>query len=159
MSGALIEGESAAMQQALQRSSLVPRGFVVESAYNEGDKAIIAVRASGSVGLCPSCGTVSRRVHSQYRRRHVTDLPLSGRIVQLLIIARRFRCGAVLCGRQIFTERFAEGVLAPSARRTARLDAIVHHLGLALGGRPAAVGNRSCTKIASEPKRDPSIVW
>ena len=101
------------------------------------DKAIIAVRASGSVGLCPSCGTVSRRVHSRYRR-HVTDLPLSGRIVQLLVMARRFRCDAVLCGRQIFTERFAEGVLAPSARRTARLDSIVHHLGLALGGRPAA---------------------
>ena len=125
------------MQQALYRSSLVPHGFVVESAYHEGDKAVIAVRASGSVGLCPSCGTVSRRVHSRYRRR-VTDLPLSGRIVQLLVIARRFRCDAVLCERQIFTERFAEGVLAPSARRTARLDTIVHHLGLALGGRPAA---------------------
>jgi len=90
-----------------------------------------------TVGVCPSCGTVSRRVHSRYRRR-VTDLPLSGRIVQLLVIARRFRCDAVLCGRQIFTERFAEGVLAPSARRTARLESIVHHLGLALGGRPAA---------------------
>ncbi len=68
----------------------------------------------------------------------MTDLPLSGRIVQLVVIARRFRCDAVLCGRQIFTERFADGILAPSARRTARLDCIVHHLGLALGGRPAA---------------------
>ena len=38
------------MQQALQRSSLVPSGFVVESAYYQGDNAIIAVRASGSVG-------------------------------------------------------------------------------------------------------------
>ncbi len=47
------------MQQALHRSSLVPRGFVVESACYEGDKAIITVRASGSVALCPSCGTVS----------------------------------------------------------------------------------------------------
>jgi len=84
------------MQQALLRSNLVPSGFVVESAYFEGDKAVIAVRASGSVGLCPSCGTVSRRVHSRYRRR-VTDLPLSGRIVQLLVIARRFRCDVVLC--------------------------------------------------------------
>jgi hypothetical protein len=27
------------MQQALHRSSLVPRGFVVESAYYEGDRA------------------------------------------------------------------------------------------------------------------------
>lgn len=125
------------MQQTLHRSSLVPRGFVVESAYYEGNKVVITVRASGSVGLCPSCGAVSRRVHSRYRRR-VTDLPLSGRIVQLLVIARRFRCDAVLCGRQIFTERFAEEVLAPSARRTARMESIVHHLGLALGGRPAA---------------------
>lgn len=68
----------------------------------------------------------------------MTDLPLSGRTVQLLVIARRFRCDAVLCGRQIFTERFAEEVLAPSARRRARMESIVHHLGLALGGRPAA---------------------
>jgi hypothetical protein len=88
------------MQQALHRSSLVPRGFVVESACYEGDKAVVTVRASGSVGLCPSCRTVSRRIHSRYRRR-VTDLPLSGRVVELLVIARRFRCDAVLCGRKI----------------------------------------------------------
>jgi len=35
-------------------------------------------------------------------------------------------------------ERFDGDVLAPSSRRTARLDHIVHHLGLAKGGRPAA---------------------
>lgn len=74
------------MQQALHRSSLVPRGFVVESACYEGDKAVITVRASGSVGLCPSCGTVSRRIHSRYRRR-VTDLPLSGRVRSRATIA------------------------------------------------------------------------
>jgi transposase len=39
---------------------------------------------------------------------------------------------------QIFVERFDPAVLAPSARRTARLHYIVHHLGLALGGRRAA---------------------
>jgi hypothetical protein len=33
MSGALIAGRISAMQQALQRSSLVPSGFVVESAH------------------------------------------------------------------------------------------------------------------------------
>ncbi|OCJ54092.1 transposase [Agrobacterium rubi] len=56
----------------------------------------------------------------------------------MVIAARRFYCDAVLCGRRIFTERFETDVLAPWARRTARLDHIVHHLGLALGGRPAA---------------------
>jgi transposase len=125
------------MQQALRRAGLVPAGFVVESAFCRVDRTVITVRPSRSFGLCPSCGTISRRVHSYYRRC-VTDLPLSGHIVQLVVIARRFRCDAVLCGRQIFTERFADSVLAPSARRTTRLDCIVHHLGLALGGRPAA---------------------
>ncbi len=136
------------MQQALRRSRLVPSGFVVESAFCNADKTTITVRPSGCFGLCPSCGTVSRRVHSHYRRR-VTDLPLSGRSVQLVVIARRFRCDAVLCGRQIFTERFADGVLAPSARRTTRLDCIVHHLGLALGGRPAAgfAKRLACTRF------------
>lgn len=44
----------------------------------------------------------------------------------------------MLCGRRIFAERFGDEVLAPRSRRTGRLELIVHHLGLALGGRPAA---------------------
>jgi len=39
-----------------------------------------------------------------------------------VLLARRFRCGAVLCGRRIFNERFDADIL----------------LALALGGRPAA---------------------
>lgn len=39
------------MQQALQRSSLVPSGFVVESACFEGDKIIIAVRSREALGV------------------------------------------------------------------------------------------------------------
>jgi transposase len=63
---------------------------------------------------------------------------MAGRPVRMVVMARRFHCDAVLCGRRIFTERFDRDVLAPWARRTARLDHIVHYLGLALGGRPAA---------------------
>ena len=63
---------------------------------------------------------------------------MAGRSVELVATVRRFRCEAVLCGRSIFTERFDDGVLAPWARRTARPDGLVHHLGLALGGRPGA---------------------
>jgi transposase len=64
------------------------------------------------------------------------DLPVGGRIMKLEVMARRFYCDAVLRGRRIFSERFKE--LTPWSRRTSRLDSIVHHLGLALGGRPAA---------------------
>ena len=40
--------------------------------------------------------------------------------------------------RDIFAERFSEDIVTPYARRTARLQTIVHHLGVALGGRPAS---------------------
>ena len=42
------------------------------------------------------------------------------------------------CPRRIFAAPLHETVAGKSARRTLRLDAIVHHLGVALGGRPAA---------------------
>jgi transposase len=85
--------------------------------------------------------------------------------VQLVVVARRFRCGAALCRRQIFTERFPDGVLASSARRTARLDCVVHHLGMALGGRPAAsfakrlmlpVSNDTLLRVVRRRRRRPS---
>jgi transposase len=125
------------MQPAFRVSALFPRGFVVESAVCEGVGTLITVRAVSRVSTCPGCGTSSGRVHCRYRRR-LADLPIAGRPVRMVVMARRFHCDAVLCGRRIFTERFDRDVLAPWARRTARLDHIVHYLGLALRGRPAA---------------------
>lgn len=125
------------MVHSLRPSALLPRGFVIDETASAGDTIILAVRSTDMSSRCPSCGTRSERIHSRYHRR-LTDLLIAGKSVQLVIAARRFRCDAVLCGRRIFTERFEADVLAPWARRIARLDHIVHHLGLALGGRPAA---------------------
>jgi transposase len=58
--------------------------------------------------------------------------------VRLHIVTQRFCCEAPRGPRQIFVERFDETVLRVRSRRTARLEGLVHHLGLALGGRPAA---------------------
>jgi transposase len=112
------------MQRALRPSALVPRGFDVESALCDGNMTVITVRPTSGTSLCPGCGASSRRIHSRYQRR-LTDLPLAGRQVRLMVVARRFRCDTVLCGRRIFTERFNDGALAPWARRTARLDLVV----------------------------------
>lgn len=70
--------------------------------------------------------------------RQAADLPIAGRRVVLRVTVRRFWCDAVLCRRRIFAERFDANTLAPLSRRTGRLETIVHHLGLALGGRLAA---------------------
>ena len=125
------------MQKALQPSALVPPCFAVVGASTTDGVTTIVVRSKSRSSCCPGCGIASGRIHSHYQRR-VADLPLAGRSVNLIATVRRFWCEAVRCSRQIFAERFADGVLIPWARRTGRLDGLVHHLGLALGGRPAA---------------------
>ncbi len=65
------------------------------------------------------------------------DLPSYGRAVHLRVRVRRLRCGKADCPRIIFGEPLAK--VAPRVvRRTSRLEGIVHHLGIALGRRPAA---------------------
>jgi transposase len=123
--------------QSVRASMLIPRGFLADDAVKDLSGTLIRVRPVGTTSQCPVCGAVSGRIHSRYSRR-LADLPIGGGRVRLLLFARRFHCDAVLCVRRIFTERFGADVLAPWARRTARLDHIVHHLALALGGRPAA---------------------
>ncbi len=125
------------MASSFRISSLVPIGLAVESIIESEDMIKVTARSRAIEARCPSCGLMSRRVRSRYIRQ-VADLPCAGRRVGLSLIARRFFCCTENCRRRIFAERFDKAVLAGHARRTARLDCIVHHLGLALGGRPAA---------------------
>ena len=125
------------MRSSIRISSLVPSGLAIESVSDSADSIILTVRSEvGGVG-CPLCGARSRRIHSRYVRE-VADLPCTGRQVRLRMVTRRFVCEVPHCRRRIFAERFGERVVAARSRRTARLEYIVHHLGLALGGRPAA---------------------
>ncbi len=122
---------------SFRASELLPTGFCAVGVLSGGDSAVVTIRAMSANSSRPSCGAVSNRVHSQYPRR-LADLPIAGRRAVLVLQARRFRCEEVLCERRIFTERFDDNILKPWARRTARLDHIVHCLAIALGGRPAA---------------------
>src|SRR5664280_2563212 len=130
-------GGISAMGAGIRISSLVPSGLVIESVSDSSDSIILAVRSEAGMAECPLCGARSRRIHSRYHR-DVADLPSAGKQVRLLVITRRFVCEAPHCRRRIFAERFGDHVLPARSRRTARLECIVHHLGLALGGRPAA---------------------
>ncbi|RYF50143.1 MAG: transposase family protein, partial [Cytophagaceae bacterium] len=128
------------MHKALHPSSFIPAGFAMVSTSSDDDRTTITVRSISRSSCCPTCGTDSHRVHSRYQRR-IADLPRAGKSVRLIAEVCCFRCAATQCEQQIFTEQFPTGVLAPWVRRTGRtgrLDVLVHHLGLALGGRPAA---------------------
>lgn len=125
------------MSTRFRISSLVPSGLVADSVRYTGETIVVTARAEARVADCPLCGAASRRIHSRYIRQ-VSDLPCSGQGIRLRVVTRRFVCAAPHCRRRIFAERFGDGVLAVRSRRTTRLEYIVHHLGLALGGRPAA---------------------
>src|SRR5215472_7000131 len=89
-------------------------------------------RTTALSALCPLCAQPSRRVHSRYLRI-LADLPWQGVAVRWVLQIRRFRCTQPNCPRAIFAERLPT-VVAPYARRTLRLQEILHVLGLALGG-------------------------
>lgn len=125
------------MRTGFRISSLVPSGLVFDGVSDSEDSVILAVRSEAAEAQCPLCATASRRIHSRYIR-HVADLPSAGRKVRLRLLTRRFTCEVPHCRRRIFAERFGEDIVPLRRRRTARLECIVHHLGLALGGRPAA---------------------
>jgi transposase len=118
-------------------SSLIPSGLTIERIAWVKATIVLTVRAAARKGICPLCQSASRRVHSRYVRK-VSDLPCSGQRVHLRVVTRRFVCQVPHCRRRIFAERFDETVLPVRSRRTTRLECLVHYLGLALGGRPAA---------------------
>src|SRR3954454_15466528 len=114
---------------------LAPFGLIVEGLETGADKLIVTARSASTTAACPACGAISASVHSRYQRV-LSDLPCQGRAVQIRVCARRFRCLPAECHRRIFAERLEAAIPRPFARRTSRLESIVHHLGLALGGRP-----------------------
>lgn len=114
-----------------------PAGLLIEAVTTEADHLLIVARPTAPDAACPECGLRSSQVHSRYHRR-LMDLPSHGRVVHLRIQVRRFRCTSTGCARRIFGEPLADSIAPRAARRTARLEGVVHHLGISLGGRPAA---------------------
>jgi transposase len=116
--------------------SLVPAGLTVDQILPSPDHIVLLARPQSRAAACPLCDRPSTRVHSRYSRR-LADLPWHGRIVELQVDVRRFRCSNGGCRRRIFAERLPE-VAALKARRTARLREAQRHIGLTLGGEPGA---------------------
>ena len=115
--------------------TLTPCGLIIERIEPGSDALVIIARPTSHTAACPTCGQHSSSIHSRYQRS-LSDLPSQGKLVRIKVQARRFRCLLTDCRQRIFVERLDVTVTRPFARRTARLEGLVHHLGLALGGRP-----------------------
>jgi transposase len=97
---------------------------------------LIVLRSTAPTAACPLCQQPSARIHSQYARRPA-DLPWGGHTVRFVLHVRKFFCLTATCVRHIFTERLPQ-VVAPSARTTVRLTAILRAIAFALGGEAGA---------------------
>jgi transposase len=115
--------------------TLAPCGLIIERIEPEADALVIVARPAAESAACPTCGQWSDNIQSRYQRT-LSDLPSQGKPVRIKVQARRFRCLVTDCRQRVFVERLDATVIRPFARRTSRLDGLVHHLGLALGGRP-----------------------
>jgi DNA-directed RNA polymerase subunit N (RpoN/RPB10) len=124
------------MASLVSRRDFLPVGLKADHIELVGNTIRIHSRSVKAAAVCPRCGTVSGHDHSRYQRRPA-DLPAHGRKVELVLQIRRFRCRSMCCSTRVFAERFPLSVTHPHARRTSRLQGLVRHICLALGGRPA----------------------
>ena len=106
-------------------------------------------RTCASEAACPSCGVVSRRVHSRYQRR-LADTASGGQEVLIHMEARRFFCGNNACAKATFAEQ-VPGLTTRYGRRTCGLDGVLQAVAMALGGRAGArlAGRLACSASRS----------
>ncbi|MGW4898010.1 ISL3 family transposase [Kitasatospora sp. NPDC004240] len=97
------------------------------------DRVTVHAATTGNEAGCPSCGTVSTRVHSSYVRR-LDDSAAGRRRVVVELRVRRFRCRERACPRATFVEQ-ASGLTFRHGRRSQGLQAALQQLALALAGR------------------------
>jgi transposase len=68
----------------------------------------VQATASPDAAACPECGVLSRARHSSYWR-HLKDLPIQGRFIQLKLQVGRWRCRNRLRKHKIFCQRLPAG--------------------------------------------------
>ncbi|MGG5823048.1 transposase family protein, partial [Falsiroseomonas sp. HW251] len=71
--------------------AVIPVGLVLDEVEIGSTRIAMTVRSAMLEGFCPDCGVRSARLHSSYTRR-LLDLPSHGRMVELRLAVRRFRC-------------------------------------------------------------------
>ena len=109
----------------------------------------LEVTSTQAAPACPHCAAAATRVHSTYTRT-LADLPWADMAVRVQLHVRKCVCPTTTCSRTIFCERLPL-VARAWARRTARLAAQQHRIGVALGG---AAGQRLADDLDHAASRD-----
>ena len=84
----------------------------------DGSTIMIRVEAIAQQAICPYCGKTSDKVHSRYVRK-LSDLPIQGKKVKLLLNNRKYFCINEGCTHKTFAEQFS--FFEPKSTKTKRL--------------------------------------
>lgn len=122
------------------------------AAYHSCSGIVFVLTPKQKNSCCPLCNKSSNRIHSFYTRR-LADLPISGKLVQIRLNARRFFCRNKKCAQSVFTERFKSDIL-PYARRLTRSADLLRNIGLLVGGNKGAL----LSHFASNPVSPSTIL-
>jgi len=138
-------------------------GFTIDQVRVVDTTLLVEASATRPTAICPSCQTISQRVHSRYIRTP-RDLPVTDHAVRLLLHVRRFLCDHPLCPKRTFVEPLPD--LVPfRAQRTLRLSRTLAVLAFALGGEAGArvsaqlrmpISAASCVRIIRQTPLPPA---
>ncbi|WP_407653715.1 transposase family protein [Actinoplanes oblitus] len=103
--------------------------------------------------MCPVCSASSSRVHSRYQRT-LTDAPVAGRLVRILLRVRRFFCGNPECRSKTFAEQ-VDGLTRRWTRTSEGLRRMLTEIGLAFSRRSSTAA-RSCDAVSIWSARSPT---
>ena len=110
--------ESIGLSPFYADSRLEIRDIIVED-----DSVHLFVQCCNDHGVCPYCGSVSRKVHSKYCRT-IVDLPILGKALLLHMESRKFFCLNEECKKKTFAEQPGNEVFR-YRRRTRRCEILV----------------------------------
>ncbi|MET9088876.1 transposase family protein [Streptomyces sp. NPDC004237] len=99
-------------------------------------RVTLQATTTSNAAICPSCGTVSSRVHSRYVRV-LDEAAVAGRRVVVELQVRRFRCGEPACQKATFVEQ-VPGLTFRHGRRSQGLQAALQQVALMLASRAGA---------------------
>jgi len=119
-------------------------GVIVEAVEAAAGLLLVTARARAPEAACPKCGTVSRRIHSRYRRT-LADAAVGGRPAVIVLAVRRFFCADPGCPRKTFAEQ-VDGLTSRYARKTPLLAGMLGSIAVALAGR---AGSRLAARLGA----------
>lgn len=120
-------------------SFIIPSGLKLSKAVlvNQDPGLLIAAVSTQKRSACPCCGKLSQSIHGFYGRS-LSDLPVSGKEVKVILRVRKFFCKNRKCSRIVFTERFDDQIKSHK-RCFSRSADLVRSVGTELGGNRGAV--------------------